>query len=119
MAQQDGKKKFVGQQFKNNPFKELKGMKVGPLCLRCEQPITRVKGQRQGYLHDACETQAIIAPTTLLFDNGRQVEKVVMFYPDEMEFYSTGGESHFEECIPLLHPSNPLVGGDEVFERVC
>lgn len=41
---------------KSNPFKNsLRGVRVGPTCLKCDGPIVRVKGQRQGWLHEDCE----------------------------------------------------------------
>lgn len=46
----------------SRPFQKLAGMKVGPLCLACQKPITHIKGQRQGFLHDACEGKGASSP---------------------------------------------------------
>ena len=55
-----GNKGMGGGQMQNRPFQQLKGMKVGPSCLCCGKPITRVRDQRQGYFHDACEAKSSI-----------------------------------------------------------
>ena len=44
------------RQLTDRPFQgPLKGMKVGPPCLKCQRPLTRLRDQRHGFLHDACE----------------------------------------------------------------
>lgn len=63
---QDQKRNFKGgnkggnREMQNRPFQQLRGMKVGPSCLCCGKPITRVRDQRQGYFHDACEAKSSI-----------------------------------------------------------
>lgn len=63
MARDDKRKQSRGNHqertdLSSRPFQQLRGMKVGPLCLSCGKPISRVQDQRQGFLHDACESKA-------------------------------------------------------------
>lgn len=64
------------------PFQELRGMKVGPACLHCGEPIdvrpgASLKepkgshvGQRQGFLHeDTCREQVELASALSSFNN--------------------------------------------------
>lgn len=46
------------KELSSRPFQQLKGMKFGPPCLACDQPIVNVPRLRHGFLHEGCEVKA-------------------------------------------------------------